>query len=193
MKSLENIKVLFGGAFNPPTVAHFKIGDILVNKYGATITYLPSSSVYNKNVEIISFNDRYNMLKLVTSKIGSGANISDYEKVQTEYKGTYLTLKDFKGYYFLIGYDQFVNLKNWINFPKLVSENNFLVIPRRGYDIENAKDNEIIRNNIDNFIFLDDFPILEGSSTEFRLTHNKNIVIEEVYEYIKNNNLYEVK
>ena len=189
---IENIKILFGGAFNPPTYSHFLIGDKFVNKYHASIYYLPTSSIYNKNVEIIDYEHRYKMLELVVNKIGAGAYISEFERNQEVYLGTYQTLKHFADYYFLIGYDQFANLPNWLNFPKLVSECKFIVIPREGYNIKEALNNSLIKENINNFIFVeDDFG--DDSSTEFRLTHNKDLLIDEVYEYIKKNKLYEVK
>lgn len=190
--NLEGVKILFGGAFNPPTYSHYLIGKVFVNKYNATITYLPASSSYNKNVELCDYYHRYKMLEIITQKIGDGATISNFEKNQTMYLGTYETLKYFKDYYFLIGYDQFVNLHNWLNYEKLVTENKFIVIPREGYNIENALNEKLIKDNIQNFIFVEeDFE--NNSSTKFRNTLNKDILLEEVYDYIKKNKLYEVK
>lgn len=193
---LSNIKVLFGGAFNPPTKAHFEIGLKFV-EMNASITFMPTSSIYNKNIEIIDYQHRFEMLKIVADKINSlileeKVYISNYEQNQSIYKGTYETLKDFKDYHFLIGYDQFNNLANWLNFEKLVSENKFIVIPRKGYDIEEALTNQIIKDNINNFLFVD-ISVDGQSSTKFRKTKDSNVVIDEVYEYIKKNKLYEVE
>lgn len=190
--NLDGIKILFGGAFNPPTYSHYLIGKKFVHKYNATITYLPTSSLYNKNVELCDYHHRYEMLEIITKKIGEGAIVSDFEEKQTKYLGTYETLRYFKDYYFLIGYDQFANLHNWLNYEKLVTENKFIVIPREGYNIERSLNDKLIKENLHNFIFVeDDFE--NNSSTNFRNTLNKDILLEEVYDYIKKNRLYEVK
>jgi nicotinic acid mononucleotide adenylyltransferase len=73
---------------------------------------------------------------------------------------------------------------------KLIEEFKFIIITRKGYDVSELI-KEKYNNNKDNFTILEiDFPI---SSTDFRENKNKEILLDEVYEYIKTNNLYEVK
>ena len=83
-----------------------------------------------------------------------------------------------------MGADYFDYLDKWIMADKLIEEFKFIIITRKGYDVS-----ELIKekyNNKDNFTILEiDFPI---SSTDFRENKNKEILLVEVYEYIKTNN-----
>ena len=56
----------FGGSFNPPHIAHIKIGEYLLNNFNFDkILYVPTYYTKHKNYNSIdSYFDRYNMIKL---------------------------------------------------------------------------------------------------------------------------------
>ena len=186
---MKVVKILFGGAFNPPTLAHYNILRELSKRFNCEITLLPTNDHYSKGVKLVSFEDRYKMTCLMANKL-SNCCVSDYESKQKEYRGTYYTLKDFPGYYFLIGYDQMASIDKWINYEKLIEENRFIVCPRSGYSLDNILKNETVKKYLSHFTILNDFPIFDMSSTEFRNTLNPSLVDEDMYKYIVEHKLY---
>lgn len=187
------MKILYGGAFNPPTIAHVKIIKLLLNKYrDAKIIIIPSNNDY-KSISNIDFIHRMNMIEIIKNHINSDRLIiSDFELTLDKYYGTYYTLKHFNHPSFVIGSDQLNKIDTWIKYPEVVKENKFIVIPRVGYNM-----NEILNSKLkgykDNFTIIDEFDLMDISSTEFRRDKEQDLVLKEVYKYIKDNNLYEVK
>ena len=85
-----------------------------------------------------------------------------------------------------MGADNFDYIEKWIKFPEIVIENKFIVIPRDNYDIEKKfKENEILNKYRDNFIILEEFDKVYISSSEYRNTKNKSLLLDEINEYIE--------
>ena len=190
MKDLKEIKVLFGGSFNPPTKAHFEIARSIIEKFNVIdFVFLPTGNVYNK-ANLIDAKYRIEMLELLCNKL-KNARVSDYEIKQEKYLGTYKTLEDFKNYYFIMGADNFITLHQWINYPDVVIKNRFIVINRNGIDlIDYAKKYPDIYKNLDNFIIFNEFCELDISSTKYHQTKEKALLLDEVNSYIKQKKLY---
>lgn len=187
---VKGIKVLFGGSFNPPTKAHFEIAKKVIEKYEVTdFIFLPTGNVYNKP-NLIDCKYRIEMLQILCKKLNN-ASVSDYEMKQKKYLGTYKTLEDFQGYYFLMGADNFITLHSWINFPNVVINNRFLVINRNGINCnEYLETVNVINEYKDNFIFVDDFKEIDISSTKYHQTKDESLLLDEVNEYIKKYSVY---
>ena len=183
--------IIYGGAFNPPTKAHYIIAKTIIEKFNPDKFYfLPVGDRYNKK-GMESFLNRFNMAKLLADKLPN-AFVSDKENEET-FRGTYYMLKDFSEVdnelYFVMGADNFDYIDNWIMGKNLIEEFNFIILTREGYDVESLINNKYYENK-DNFTVINlDIPI---SSTIFRLNKDSDILIDEVYEYIKKNRLYEV-
>lgn len=185
--------IVYGGTFNPPTLAHEKIANILIEKYKPEkFIFLPVGDYYTWKDDFVNFSHRKNMLELVFNE--KKYTISPLEN-STEFKGSYWALKEIsKTYnddvYFVIGADNVKQLDEWKNYRKLLNEFKFIVISRKGYDV-----NKIINEKY--LTFINNFQIvtidIDISSSEFRTnTNNISILNKEVYNYIKNNNLYGV-
>lgn len=185
------MKILFGGSFNPPTKAHLEVYNRLNNMFNIEeFIFLPTANVYNKP-ELAPITDRINMLSLVCGKI-ENAFVSDFEANMKEYKGTSYTLKHFPGYYFLMGADNFDYIEKWMDYPNLIINNKFIIIPRDDIDLESKFDkDEYLNKYRDNFIILKDFEEIDLSSSMFRKNKDMKLVPKEVYEYILKHNLYE--
>ena len=186
--------IIYGGAFNPPTKAHYLIAKKIIDKFNPdTFYFLLVGARYNKN-GMADYESRFNMTKIMADKFRSA--IVSRKENEESFRGTYYALKDFSlidnDLYFVMGADNFDYLDKWIMADKLIEEFKFIIITRKGYDVsELIKEKYNNNNNKNNFTILEiDFPI---SSTEFRENKNKEILLDEVYEYIKTNNLYEVK
>src|SRR5690606_19324601 len=116
---------------------------------------------------------RVAMLEIVCRKLGSRAKVSDFEGKLDKYYGTYFTLSHFKNPYFVMGSDNFKSISTWINFPKIVYDYKFIIIPRDNIDIDLIfESNEHLMKNRKNFIILDDFKEIDLSSSVYRKTKN---------------------
>ena len=178
--------IIYGGAFNPPTIGHYKIIEYLLNNFDEKLIILPTNHFYKVN-EIISFEHRKNMIEIMCENYKDRIEISNYEQTLDKYYGTYYTLKYFDHPLFVIGADSLNTINQWINYPSVVKENKFIVFPRDGINIF---DNKVYKKYKDHFIICDDFKEFNVSSTEFRKTKDAKVVTKEVLKYIDENNLY---
>ena len=60
------MQVVYGGSFNPPTLAHLAIIEYLATRYEKLIV-IPNGKLYVKN-GLIDFNHRIEMLKIITNR-----------------------------------------------------------------------------------------------------------------------------
>ena len=183
--------IIYGGAFNPPTKAHYLISKMLIEKFRPdTFYFLPVGEKYNKR-DMASFVDRFNMTSIVANHLPK-ASVSTIEN-ENKFRGTYYILKEFSqidpDLYFVMGADNFDYLDKWIMADNLIKEFKFIILTREGYDVDKLI-NEKYHEHKENFIIVKvEIPI---SSTNFRNSKNKEILLDEVYSYIESNNLYEV-
>ena len=187
----DYMNIVYGGSFNPPTVAHYEIAKNVLKRFPKSkLIFLPASLYYNK-ANLINEVDRINMLMLVCERLGERASISTFELENDKFLGTYYSLKQFDDCYFLLGADNFNYIDKWIMFEKLISENKFLIIPRKGYNIEKKiSENELLTKYRDNFILLDEFKVNHISSSLYRSTKEEKFVLPEIDKYIKEKELY---
>ena len=132
---------IFGGSFNPPHKMHLRMAKELLNDdLLDKIIYVPTGSkdIYKNN--LVSDQDRYNMLKIMI-KNDERLEVSDFE-LQTRNIYTYETLEYFKGIYlddeiyFILGTDNLAYVDKWKYGIELLENNNFIVIRRSTDDIE---------------------------------------------------------
>lgn len=187
--------VVFGGAFNPPTIAHQAIYHHVTKHLPCTkFIYLPVSNLYTKRSLASNFH-RLEMLKLMTKDLPNVV-VSTMEFDDSDYLGTYQSLIRIQDNYpseeivFVIGADNLAKLHKWINAESLLSDFRFVVINRNHTPIEKAiMDNPALAKHRENFIILPDFDI-EISSTSFRENFDQSLVTDEVYHYILIHQLY---
>lgn len=185
--------IVYGGTFNPPTRAHEKIADLLICKYKPEkFIFLPVGDNYTWKSNFANFVHRKNMLEIMFKK--KVFKISTLENME-EYKGTYWALNSIKeayksDVYFVMGADNLLELDKWINYQKLIKENKFIVLTRKGYDATSLIQQKYL--NYHNNFEIVNFES-EISSKEFRENSSLNHYLNKrVIKYIKKNNLYEV-
>lgn len=184
------MKIIYGGSFNPPTVAHKSIYNFLDSKLDFNeFIYLPVSKKYGKEY-LESNEDRYNMLSLITKDLPK-AKVSSAEFKDDAYLGTYHYLKgQGDDTYFLMGSDNLLTIKSWINYKLLIKECKFIVIERDKEDMESFINNDKeLSKYRDNFILFDDFDC-DASSSKYRNEKDESIIPTEVLDYIKEHKLY---
>lgn len=183
------MNIVFGGSFNPPTIAHKEIIKTLCSLNYEKVIIVPNGNKYNLK-EMVSYDHREKMLEIMTKDL-KNIEISNIEE-HNHFKGTVETLRNLNHPVFAMGDDSLISLKSWINFNDLLEENSFLVFTRN-HEIDELitfiKKDEILKSYLNKFEFIKiDFPNV--SSSKFRETKNPSFVTKEVYQYIVENNLY---
>lgn len=189
---------ILGGSFNPPHNMHLNMGLELINKqYVDKVIYVPTGSKYKYKNNLLPDKDRLEMLQILVNK-NDKLDVSDYE-LKSEVVYTYQTLKHFKDenpnaeIYFICGTDNLSYMDKWMNGEEILSNYKILVIKRKGEDIEDLL--EKFKEYKENIIVAD-VEQRDISSTEIRekIQRKENVLDvldKDVYEYIKNNKLYE--
>ena len=110
----KKIIAVFGGSFNPPTVAHLNLAKQILEKVEnvVKVIFVPVSTKYNKR-GLASDEERFDMLKTICN-IEKGLEVSSIELESTRQLYTIETLEKIKeqnpenDIYFVLGTD---NLK----------------------------------------------------------------------------------
>lgn len=184
--------IVFGGSFNPPTLAHKKIIEKLQETFlDSKVLLLPVGNDYKKK-ELIDFKHRVAMLKLLTKDMNH-VIISEIEN-NRNYQGTLYSLKEleqnYQPLYFVIGSDNLKQFKQWINYKELLKSYPFIVMKRKGgFQLEEA--NLLFKDDPHEFIFIDFESDISSTNIRNHLEEYHNDLTEEVFDYILKNNLYQ--
>ena len=186
---------IFGGRFDPIHNGHLIVAQDLLDKFSLEkIIFLISYNPPHKDVETL-FHHRYKMAKLATYG-NSYFEVSDFErKLNLEKSYTVLVLEALKkklphrDFYFIMGYDQFLQLSTWYNVEKFLELARPIVL-RRG-----VEDKKFVSSPYSSRVIFITQRIIEISSTEIRqrVKEGKSIkylVPEAVIEYIEKEKLY---
>ena len=198
--------IMFGGAFNPPLNSHFLLAQQIVNEVEDIdkVIFVPVNIKYEKNEAIISSEDRYNMLKMVCDK-NENFEVSRLEIDSNRPLFTIETLDILQKEYpkhqilFATGTDNLKEFDTWEGADKITEKYKVLIFERDADKMEDIiASNSFLNANKDTFIKLRDNTRTDLSSTFARskLREGKSIrylTPDEVYNYIKENKLYELK
>lgn len=201
---MDNKKILaiFGGSFNPPLNSHFSLAQQIVNEYENIdkVIFVPVNSKYEKE-GLLENEHRYNMLKLVCDK-NKDFIVSDIELKQEKQLHTIETLELLQNKYpnniicFTIGTDNLKQISKWGDSEKLVTNFKILVLERDEDNMDEIiESDEFLLKHKESFIKLKENIRSNISSTFVRekIKRGKSIrylTPDEVYYYIKENNLY---
>lgn len=190
-KIIKNSKkeVFFGGSFNPPTIAHQNILKLLTNVLEANVLLVPNGDDYHyHNKQLLDFDKRVDMLNLLIKDI-KNVTIDKGEQNRT-FKGSVETLKHYNHPWFVIGADSLAFISTWIEAKKLIKQNHFIVLNRPGFNVEEIFKNDKLLSTYKNHFIVVNYELGDISSSNFRETFDETLVTKEVFEYIKENNLY---
>lgn len=181
--------IIYGGSFNPPTIAHvFMVKYIMNELKPEQFLVVPTYQPPHKNVSDINVYEKFDMVKETFEEI-PGVKVTDIEYDLEGVSYTYKTLevlsKKYDDLYLLIGMDSFLSFPKWYKTEKILSYAKILVLKRGGYKF---KSHELYEKNKDKFVFLDN-PVFELSSTFVREQIKKGndvrfFVTDTTYEYI---------
>ena len=180
---------IFPGTFNPIHIAHLRMAQFAVKKYGfEKIIFIPAYLPPHKEIDSNLAKHRYNMVKMAVEK-NLRFSISDIEYKSEGKSYTLITVKKIREQYgidgrlnMIIGTDAFLNVKSWYKAEELRDLVHFIVFPRND-DIINSED------YVGYSYELVDSQKFDISSTEIR-NEQKTEDIKEIKEYIIKNELY---
>ncbi len=135
---------ILGGTFNPPHLAHLRLGEEVAISYGLSrVIFIPCHIPPHKiSVDIAPAADRFRMMSLACED-NHLFEVSDMEIASSGPSYTVNTLeafskrKDFE-IFFILGTDSLKEISAWKDYPKLFSLANFIVVTRPGLDFQAA-------------------------------------------------------
>ncbi|MFU8793092.1 MAG: nicotinate (nicotinamide) nucleotide adenylyltransferase [Acholeplasmataceae bacterium] len=186
--------LVIGGAFNPPTLAHYEMIISLKTRYPlARVILLPVGNPYPKS-ELVPFKHRLAMLYVMCQSL-ENVGISDLENMKT-FEGTYHSLNQLKkeypqhDIYFVIGSDHLETLDQWIHYQKLLEDYPFIVLNRSGYmDLEHAETK--YKDIKHHFIPIDFNEPISSSMIRKDVKKHQKHMHQDVYNYILTHKLYQ--
>lgn len=164
----------FGGCFNPPSNIHIELANnlIKINKLDKVV-FVPVNDLYTKS-ELIPAKHRLNMIKLAI-KDYNNLEVDDIEIQENKelfaIDAFELITKKYSNkceIFFIMGSDNFEKMHNWKNYD-IIKDKRYIVIERDKNKISSTQIREMIANNNE---------------------ETKNYLPEDVYKYIKQNELY---
>ena len=148
LRELEGVTAVLGGSFDPIHNGHVHIArQILYWSRVANVLFVPNGNHHFKQGLVrLSFADRYALVKAAIVNEARMA-ISSADRSGTGYTADLMKqlYKDHPdtSFVFVIGSDNLTSLPEWYNFPWLVKNVYFLVLPRPGFQIEMEIMNQI--------------------------------------------------
>lgn len=198
-----NKLIILGGAFNPPTIAHFALAEQILNEIENVekLIFMPVNSNYKKSEKPVENEHRYNMLQMVCKdnpKFEVSRLELDYDRVLT----TIETLRMLKQQYpeheiiFATGTDNLKELETWNNSQDILDEFRLLIFERGEDNFEQViEESEFLRKNKTSLIKLENNfkTILSSTYLREKVRRGKSIKYltpDCIIDYIKENNLY---
>lgn len=181
-------KCLFVGSFNPITKSHYEIAnDLIKNNVIDYIYFLPVNS---KKDNLVSINDRINMINLVINNNMETLNIYDYQDNGLFDYFILEKLENLEITNLIMGSDLFNKFHTFKNYEEILKKYNLIIIKRNDDDIEKLILDKYL-NYQDKFIIINKKYL--GSSTTVRNNLNKKNIKyldKRVLDYVKKFNLY---
>jgi len=186
---------VFGGSFNPPTVAHYEVAKhLLALPFVDELVLVPVGDYYNKPGMVVA-EHRFNMLKIMVEKLPKTV-VSDVEITAPVALKTVETLEILQEmqpeaeFAFVMGADNLRELPRWSQHERLV-QNFKMIIFNRGDEDVSALIKEYFSNQVDQFIIVEDFAKLDVSATLYRENPTtEGLLLPEVTNYIRKHGLY---
>lgn len=187
--------ILYGGSFNPPTIAHILCVRYMLNTWEPdNFLILPTKTPPHKPSDGIGDELRLDMIRH-TFEVMQEVEVCPLEFHMEGPSYTYKTLawmrEKYEDVYFLMGMDSYNTFFQWVK-PELILKYATMIVLRRG-GVE-RQDHALYEQYKDRFIFLEN-PIFELSSTEVRTMcrEKKDIryfVLDRTYGFIKKHQLW---
>jgi nicotinate-nucleotide adenylyltransferase len=194
---------LLGGAFDMITLGHIEIARFVLNTSNEfdEVWLVPAYKHIN-NKQMISYEHRFTMCQ-IAAKTDGRIKVFDYEKRNELAGETYHLLNtlindvnyDNFNFSFIIGLDNANAFSQWVNYKELEKLVRFIVVPRVGYDLNlNAwylkSPHIVLTGELETPIMEVSSTFVKGKINVFTEEEITKFIDKNVYNYIKDNNLY---
>ena len=187
---------IFGGTFNPFHIGHYEILKALCEDEEIEKVILMPDKIppHKSNDELVNDKDRIEMCRLVCSDFPKAELcLIEFEREGKSY--TYDTVKLLKSRYkdtefsVVCGGDMIATLDTWYNFDLLKDEVGFIAFNRSCDSLFEKNVDALRRKGAKIRIFYN--KITSVSSTSLRKNLNKEFLPPKIYQYIKENGIYD--
>jgi nicotinate-nucleotide adenylyltransferase len=185
-------RVLLGGTFDPPHVAHLVAGEVAYRQLGAdTVTFIPAGAPWQKAGRGVSAGvHRLEMTRCATEGVDY-FEADEREVLRDGWTYTIDTLESFDAgdeLILVMGADAAAGLSGWHRYGDILERATVAVLPRPGTEISR------VEQAIGPVVWLD-MPLLDISGTEIRVRMSTGrpirfLVTDAVWRYILANGLY---
>lgn len=181
--------LVFGGSFNPPTLAHEAIIEKLYEQLKPEkIVVVPTGNYFTWKNDLIAFEHRYQMVSLMTSDFNY-CIVSDIENTDN-FLGSYHTLKvlstTYDDLYFVVGADHIKTLTAWKNYELLVKTFKFIILTRNNYEL----DTKLLEKMQLKYKVIDFQSDISSSTIRSNLHQHLDLLNPKVKDYILSSKLY---
>ncbi|MGN1112644.1 MAG: nicotinate (nicotinamide) nucleotide adenylyltransferase [Acutalibacteraceae bacterium] len=193
---------MFGGSFNPPHLGHLELALAFIDCLSLDkLLIIPVFSPPHKSGgEMASAQHRLNMCKLL-EKYNNKIEVSDIEINRGGSSYTVDTLKALKALYpddelfLIIGADMYMSLQGWYQPEQICSLAKICTVSRNSDDTQELENHSRFLKRFGCESVILDERVKTVSSTQIRNCLKSgdsidNLVVPEVYEYIRCNKLY---
>lgn len=190
----NKIIAVFGGSFNPPTMAHINLAKQILEKVENVekVIFVPVSTKYNKRGLALD-KERFDMLRTICDN-EKGLEVSSIELDSTRQLYTIETLEKIKeqnpenDIYFVLGTDNLKELETWHTADKLLENFKMIVLERDNDNMESIiQNNSLLKKYKESFIKLNNIEKVELSASYIReLVKNKKTISGLVPKQIEN-------
>ncbi|MCR3758510.1 nicotinate (nicotinamide) nucleotide adenylyltransferase [Clostridium felsineum] len=198
----KNTVLVYGGAFNPPSISHITLAKQLLNFTDAEkLIFLPVGDNYKKR-ELIPAYHRVNMLK-ITCEDNRRLEVSTIEVDAKKRLYTVETLDIIKkqnknkDICFILGTDNLKDIVNWKGYERILTEYKLIVMERGEDTLDKIfYDIPVLENYKDNLIHIKGLLVNDISSSLIRNNIKqkkaiKHLTAQKIIKYINKNKLYE--
>ncbi len=187
-------RAIFGGSFDPLTLAHYKLGVKMSEVFDEVIVVPAYISPFKAGGAELSGEERFKLVKRVFEPFGN-ITVSDYELTKSGTSYSYMTAEHFYNesgkLYFVIGSDGLSSLDRWKRTDILKRTVTFYIVERPYFPI---KEDEL--DYARTFLNVEVAPFTgeEGSSSLLKaavaFNKEREVVPEAIADYIEANGLY---
>ena len=193
---------MFGGSFNPPHIGHLELAQAFIDRLSLDkLLLIPVFSPPHKSgSEMATAQHRLNMCKLL-EKYNNKIEVSDIEVIRGGSSYTVDTLKALKALYpddelfLIIGADMYMSLQSWYQPEQICSLAKICTVSRNSDDTQELENHSrfLKRFGCESVILYERVKTVSSTQIRNYLKSGKsldNLVVPEVYEYIRCNKLY---
>ena len=192
------VVAVFGGTFDPPTLAHEAIIGACLKEEGIDEVWVMPSGQRLDKPHMLDNQNRLEMLEVMKAVTFRGLGklvISDFEMYLPQPSHTYSTVQALRQTYpghrfhFVFGADSYATMGSWQHGQELLDNLSILVVPRSGTDMP------LIRPNVGR-LTVPGVVALAMSSTKVRDAYFRGESVDEfvspaVAKYLESNHCYQ--